>query len=152
MKQYDLAMALATRHTTELYRQVRSEIARTYTAQDLDGECVARNLFQANRLESCAIPDEPVPDEPIGICGPPDPVAVAPPPTPPDPAAVAPPTAPPGRPCGAVGERCSSNRVGVDKNTGEYIVCVYSRDYRPDGVRVTGNIVGVHNIGEPCDP
>ncbi|WAM19489.1 hypothetical protein [Rhodococcus sp. JS3073] len=37
-------------------------------------------------------------------------------------------------------------------NTGEDIVCVNSRDYYPDGVWVTADIVGVHNIGEPCDP
>ncbi|WP_241031629.1 hypothetical protein [Rhodococcus koreensis] len=53
---------------------------------------------------------------------------------------------------GAAGQRCSGNRVGVDVNTGEDIVCVYSRDYYPDGVWVTADIVGVHNIGDPCDP
>ncbi|WP_206004055.1 hypothetical protein [Rhodococcus pseudokoreensis] len=53
---------------------------------------------------------------------------------------------------GAADQRCSGNRVGVDVNTGEDIVCVYSRDYYPDGVWVTAHIVGVHNIGEPCEP
>ncbi|MBC2644406.1 MULTISPECIES: hypothetical protein [unclassified Rhodococcus (in: high G+C Gram-positive bacteria)] len=53
---------------------------------------------------------------------------------------------------GAAGQRCSGNRVGVDVNTGEDIVCVYSSDYYPDGKWVTAEIVGVHNIGEPCDP
>lgn len=52
---------------------------------------------------------------------------------------------------GAVDQRCSGNRVGVDVNTGEDLVCVYSPDYYPDGVWVTADIVGVHNIGEPCD-
>ena len=52
-----------------------------------------------------------------------------------------------------VGQPCStSSGVSVDSNTGADIVCVYSRDYYPDGVWVTGNIVGMHNIGEPCDP
>lgn len=53
---------------------------------------------------------------------------------------------------GTAGQRCSGNRVGVDVTTGEDIVCVYSRDYYPDGVWVTADIVGVHHIGEPCDP
>ncbi len=53
---------------------------------------------------------------------------------------------------GAAGQRCSVDRVGVDVNTGEDIVCVYSRDYYPDGEWVIADIVGVHNIGEPCDP
>lgn len=53
---------------------------------------------------------------------------------------------------GAAGQRCTGNRVGVDVNTGEDLVCVYSRDYYPGGEWVTANIVGVHNIGESCDP
>ncbi|MGV9946982.1 hypothetical protein [Rhodococcus aetherivorans] len=114
MTHYDLARALATRHTTELYWLVRSIVARSFSSEDLDGECVARNLFQADRFEPCAVHNDRI--------------------------------------RGAVGERCSTTLVGVDVNTGEYIVCVYSREYRPDGVWVTGNIVGVHNIGEPCDP
>ena len=53
----------------------------------------------------------------------------------------------------SVGQPCSApSRASVDSNTGADIVCVYSRDFYPDGVWVTGNIVGVHNIGEPCDP
>lgn len=53
---------------------------------------------------------------------------------------------------GAAGQRCSGHRVGVEVTTGEDIVCVYSRDYYPDGEWVTADIVGVHNVGEPCDP
>lgn len=55
MSQFDLAVLLATRATTELYGQVRQMIASTVGAQNpaVDGECVARNLFEAGRHELC---------------------------------------------------------------------------------------------------
>lgn len=47
MNYFDLAAQLATRATTDLYRQVRSLVA------DNAGECAAGNLFQADRHEPC---------------------------------------------------------------------------------------------------
>jgi hypothetical protein len=47
MNNFDLAMLLATRATTDLYWQVRSLVA------DNAGECVAGNLFQADRHAPC---------------------------------------------------------------------------------------------------
>jgi hypothetical protein len=47
MNQFDLAVLLAARQTTEVYQQVRSLVASNY------GECAARNLFQADRHEPC---------------------------------------------------------------------------------------------------
>jgi hypothetical protein len=47
MNNFDLAMPLATRATTELYWQVCSLVASNA------GECVARNLFRADRHEPC---------------------------------------------------------------------------------------------------
>jgi hypothetical protein len=47
MNYYDLAAQLATRATTDLYWQVRGLVVNNA------GECVANNLFQADRHESC---------------------------------------------------------------------------------------------------
>lgn len=47
MNQFDLAMLLAARATTDVYRQVRGLAATTY------GECAAGNLFQADRHAPC---------------------------------------------------------------------------------------------------
>ena len=55
MSQYDLAVLLAARATTDLYGEVRSLVASTVNVQnpDADGECVARKLFNAG-FEPCA--------------------------------------------------------------------------------------------------
>jgi hypothetical protein len=47
MNYYDLAALLATSATTDLYWQVRALVVNHA------GECVANNLFQADRYESC---------------------------------------------------------------------------------------------------
>jgi hypothetical protein len=47
MNYFDLAALLATRATTDLFWQVRGLVASNA------GECAARNLFQADRLEPC---------------------------------------------------------------------------------------------------
>jgi hypothetical protein len=51
---YDLAALLATRATTDLFWQLRGMVVANANNQPgVDGECVARNLFQADRHESC---------------------------------------------------------------------------------------------------
>jgi len=47
MNYFDLAAQLATRATTDLYRQVRGLVADKY------GECAAANLFQVDRNQPC---------------------------------------------------------------------------------------------------
>jgi hypothetical protein len=47
MNYFDLAAQLATRATTDLYRQVRGLVAGKY------GECAAANLFQVDRNQPC---------------------------------------------------------------------------------------------------
>jgi hypothetical protein len=47
MNQFDLAILLAARATTEVYQQVRSLVASNY------GECAAGNLFQADLHQAC---------------------------------------------------------------------------------------------------
>jgi hypothetical protein len=47
MNYFDLAAQLATRATTDLYRQVRGLVAHN------GGDCAAGNLFQADRHEPC---------------------------------------------------------------------------------------------------
>ncbi|MFC7446435.1 hypothetical protein [Rhodococcus daqingensis] len=49
------------------------------------------------------------------------------------------------------GQPCPGNRVGIDADTGEQLMCVYS----PNGgiwVRTNGGIIGVHEWSSPCDP
>jgi hypothetical protein len=57
MNHFDLAMLLAARATTELYWQVRTLVASTVNAQNpgVNGECVARKLFQPDIFEPCAV-------------------------------------------------------------------------------------------------
>jgi hypothetical protein len=47
MNNFDLAVLLATRATTDLYQQVRALVVNNA------GECVASNLFQADRHQPC---------------------------------------------------------------------------------------------------
>ena len=51
---------------------------------------------------------------------------------------------------GVLGEPCSTNLVGVDTNTGRSLTCV---DDGKGGSIWTdpGPIVGVHNMGDPCN-
>lgn len=52
---FDLALRDATKATTDLYWQIRTYVADTINGENMgaDGECVSRNLFQADRFEQC---------------------------------------------------------------------------------------------------